>query len=63
MIQNIGGLDKVIRIIVGVVLLALVFIGPKTAWGWLGLIPLATGIFNFCPIYIPFKISTVRKKE
>jgi hypothetical protein len=46
MIQNVGGLDKVTRIIAGLILVALVFIGPKTAWGWLGLIPLATGIFN-----------------
>lgn len=62
MIQNVGGADKFLRIILGLVLLALVFIGPKTAWGWIGLIPLATGIFNFCPLYLPFKISTARKK-
>jgi hypothetical protein len=63
MIQNVGGLDKVIRIIIGLILVALVFIGPKTAWGWLGLIPLATGIFNFCPVYALLKLSTARKKE
>lgn len=62
MTQNVGGVDKVIRIIIGLVLLALVFVGPKTSWGWIGLVPLATGIFNFCPLYLPFKISTARKK-
>jgi hypothetical protein len=62
MIQNVGGLDKVTRIIAGLILVALVFIGPKTAWGWLGLIPLATGIFNFCPLYTLLKLSTARKK-
>jgi hypothetical protein len=63
MMQNVGGLDKIIRIIAGLILLALVFIGPKTAWGWLGLIPLATGLVNFCPLYALLKISTAGKKE
>ena len=62
MIQNVGGLDKIIRIVAGVILLALVFIGPKTPWGWLGLLPLATGVFNFCPGYLLLKVSTARKK-
>ena len=56
--QNVGGFDRILRIVVGIVLLALVFVGPQTAWGWLGLIPLATGLFNFCPAYLPFKINT-----
>jgi len=60
---NVGGFDRILRIVAGLVLLALVFIGPKTAWGWIGLIPLATGIFSFCPMYIPFKVSTAKKKE
>jgi len=59
--KNVGTADKWIRIIIGVVLLSLVFIGPKTAWGWLGLIPLITAFVGFCPLYLPFKIST--KKE
>jgi len=59
--KNVGTADKWIRIIIGLVLLSLVFIGPKTAWGWLGLIPLITAFVGFCPLYLPFKIST--KKE
>jgi hypothetical protein len=59
---NVGGLDKSIRIIIGLVLLALVFIGPKTLWGLVGLIPLATAIFGFCPLYAVLRVSTVRKK-
>ena len=55
---NVGGVDRILRIIVGVVLLALVFVGPKTAWGWIGIIPLFTGLFSFCPLYLPFKFST-----
>ncbi|MBN2426037.1 MAG: DUF2892 domain-containing protein [Calditrichaceae bacterium] len=58
MIKNVGGTDRILRIIVGIVLLLLVFIGPKTPWGWLGLIPLLTGLTNFCPAYLPFKINT-----
>ena len=62
MLANVGSVDRLIRIIAGLVLLSLVIIGPKTPWGWLGLIPLATGIFKFCPVYFPFNISTLKKK-
>ena len=55
---NVGGVDRIVRIVAGLVLIALVFVGPKTPWGWLGLIPLATGIFRFCPGYCPLKIDT-----
>lgn len=51
-------LDRVIRVIAGVVLLALVFVGPQTAWGWIGLIPLVTGLVGFCPLYKIFGLST-----
>lgn len=56
--QNVGGIDKILRIIVGIVLISLVFIGPKTPWGWIGVIVLATGLINFCPAYLPFKFTT-----
>jgi len=49
--NNVGGIDRVLRIVVGVVLLALVFVGPKTPWGWLGVVPLVTGLFSTCPLY------------
>lgn len=49
MIQNIGTSDRVIRILVGVVLIAASLLGYIGAWGWLGVIPLATGLFRFCP--------------
>jgi hypothetical protein len=61
--KNVGGVDKYLRIIVGLVLIALVFVGPQTPWGWIGLVPLLTGLFNFCPVYIPFKFSTTKKAE
>jgi hypothetical protein len=55
---NVGGVDRILRIVVGLVLIALVFVGPKTLWGLLGIIPLATGLFRFCPLYYPLKIDT-----
>jgi len=48
---NVGGIDRVLRIVVGLVLIALVFIGPKTPWGWIGVIPIATGFLRTCPLY------------
>ena len=49
--KNVGSADRLIRIVVGLVLIALVFVGPQTPWGWLGVIPLATGFVSFCPLY------------
>jgi len=61
--KNVGKVDKTLRIIIGLVLISLVFVGPQTAWGWLGLIPLVTGVMNWCPVYIPFKLSTVKNEK
>jgi hypothetical protein len=48
---NVGTVDRGLRIAVGVILLALVFVGPQTLWGLLGIIPLATGLMRWCPAY------------
>ena len=63
MIKNMGGIDRILRGIVGLVLIALVFVGPQTPWGWLGLIPLATALTSFCPAYWPFKFNTIKKEK
>ncbi|MGE3690239.1 MAG: DUF2892 domain-containing protein [Novosphingobium sp.] len=60
-VQNVGGIDRFARILIGIVLIALVFVGPKTPWGWLGLIPLVTGIFRTCPLYRLFGLNTCWK--
>ncbi len=52
--------DRVLRVILGAVLLALVFTGPKTPWGWIGLLPLVTGLVGYCPLYTVFKYSTLK---
>jgi len=58
--KNVGGIDKILRIIVGLALIAMVFIGPKTVWGWIGIVPLITGLFNFCPLYPLIGINTCK---
>lgn len=57
MTKNVGGIDRALRIIVGLVLISLVWLVP-TNWGWLGLIPLATGLFGFCGAYTLLGINT-----
>ena len=56
-------IDRVLRVIVGLGILSLAFIGPQTMWGYLGLVPIATGLLGTCPIYTLFGLSTcsVRK--
>jgi len=55
---NEGMADRLIRIIVGIIVIALVFVGPQTPWGWLGLVPLITGLVGWCPAYTLFGIRT-----
>jgi len=56
--RNVGTLDRALRIVLGLVLIALVFVGPKTPWGWIGLIPLMTGLLRTCPLYSLFGLSS-----
>ena len=55
---NIGSLDKAVRIVAGLVLLSLVFVGPRTPWGWIGFVPLLTAFVGFCPLYGACRIDT-----
>lgn len=55
---NVGGLDRVLRIVAGLVLLALTAIGTIGLWGLVGIVPLATGLFRICPAYSIFGLST-----
>lgn len=61
MVANVGKSDRMIRILLGIVLLSLVFVGPQTLWGLIGIIPLATAFINFCPVYQALGLSTVGK--
>ncbi len=58
MTRNEGSLDRILRIVVGIGLISLVFIGPQTPWGWIGVVPLLTGLIGWCPIYSLFGFRT-----
>ena len=60
---NMGIADRIIRIIVGLFLISLIFWGPKTYWGLIGVILVLTAFVGFCPLYVPFKLSTRKKKS
>ncbi len=55
---NVGTVDRVLRIVAGVVLIGLTLAGSIGPWGWIGVVPIATGLFRFCPAYLPFGLST-----
>lgn len=59
---NMGTADRAIRVIAGVILIALVFVGPQTAWGWIGLVPLLTALAGICPAYSLLGISTCKAR-
>lgn len=63
MMRNVGTLDRALRVVVGLGLLALVFVGPKTLWGLIGLVPLLTASIGFCPLYRLLGICTDSKQR
>ena len=60
--RNEGSTDRLLRAIAGIVVIALVFAGPKTAWGWAGLVPLATALIGWCPAYSLLGINTCKAR-
>lgn len=58
--RNVGNIDRALRIIVGLGLISLVFIGPQTPWGWIGVVPLATALLGWCPAYTLLGIKTCK---
>jgi hypothetical protein len=63
MTQNIGNIERIIRIVGGLVLVALAATGTVGVWGWLGLVPLATGLTGWCPPYSLLGINTCKNKN
>ena len=55
--------ERAVRVLVGIGLLAIAFVGPKTPWGYLGIIPLLTGLIGSCPLYTVFGFSTCPVKD
>ena len=63
MTHNVGGTERIIRIVVGLVMLGLAATGTVGWWGWLGIVPLATGALGWCPPYAIFGINTCSMKK
>jgi hypothetical protein len=61
--SNVGGVDRALRIAVGLALIGLALAGQIGVWGWLGIVPLATGTFKFCPAYGMFGMNTCAMKK
>jgi uncharacterized membrane protein HdeD (DUF308 family) len=60
---NVGSIDKIVRIIAGLVLLAFAVMGIGTPWTWIGIAPLATGLMGWCPAYTLFGMNTCPVKK
>ncbi|MGC8500269.1 MAG: YgaP family membrane protein [Leptospirales bacterium] len=60
---NEGTIDRAVRILLGLVLISLVYVGPKTPWGWIGILPLVTGILGFCGLYALLGINSCPMKH
>jgi len=57
---NVGGIDRVLRIGLGLALVGATAVGAIPAWGWVGVIPLVTGVVGFCPFYPLLKVKTCK---
>ena len=60
---NIGNADRIARVIVGLGLISIAFVGPKTPWGFVGIVPLITAGIGFCPLYTFLGINTCPAKK
>jgi len=63
MTSNVGGIDRIVRIVLGLVLIGLTVTGTIGVWGWLGVVPLATGAIGWCPPYAIFGFNTCSMKK
>lgn len=63
MTKNVGGIDKIIRIVLGLALIAATLMGALPVWGWIGIVPLATGLMGWCPPYAILGFSTCAMKK
>ena len=61
--KNVGGIDKIARIVIGAILIGMAITGMIGAWGWIGLLPLITGLLNTCPAYRLLGISTCNEQK
>lgn len=62
MVTNVGSIDRVLRVIVGLALISTVFVGPQTPWGWIGVMPLVTALMGWCPAYSLLGIKSCKAR-
>lgn len=60
---NVGSIDRLARVVIGLLLITLAAMGSIGAWGWIGIVPLATAAFSFCPLYTLLGFSTCPMKK
>ncbi|WP_293766084.1 DUF2892 domain-containing protein [uncultured Aquitalea sp.] len=63
MSPNVGGIDRILRIAIGLALIGATLAGLLPAWGWIGVVPLATGLIRWCPAYLPFGLKTCKPRQ
>jgi len=61
--KNVGGFDRILRVVVGLVLIALATTGTVGAWGYIGIVPILTGAIGWCPAYLPFGFSSCKTRS
>jgi len=61
--SNVGSIDRIARIVIGLVLIALTLAGAIGVWGWIGIVPLATALLGYCPLYQVLGFSTCPMKK
>lgn len=60
---NVGGIDRAVRILVGLGLIVATVAGAIGPWGWIGVLALVTGLVGFCPAYLPFGVRTCSRRK
>ena len=60
---NVGGIDKILRIVAGLALIAMAVMGVGAPWTWIGVVPLVTGLIGWCPAYTIFGLNTCPMKK
>ncbi len=61
--RNVHNFERFLRVLVGIGILSLAFVGPETPWGFLGIVPIVTGLIGTCPLYTVFGFSTCPAKK
>ena len=60
---NVGGVDRILRIVIGIALVGWAVLMDGPSWAWIGALPLATGLFGWCPAYLPMGLKTCSSNE